>query len=192
MLLRNVPEGRHDRSLARSAWESATPKEPSRRDGMIRGRCAHLFYSTKPLGLAAPDHTVPSGTVLSRDAFPGTSCQATIVLSLRDERAEISQQPLAKFTAPDLDSATSGERCAQRADPAASKSGLVLATKAVHRKHFGIRHCRHLPRSFPAGDHLTDSNQHTLAYRSLIVASTRSGSSPHHRWDRSSHSTAPR
>src|SRR4029077_19741837 len=25
---------------------------------------------------AAPDHTVPYGTVLSRDAFPGTSCQA--------------------------------------------------------------------------------------------------------------------
>src|ERR1700722_19275958 len=25
-----------------------------------------------------PDHTVPYGTVLSRDAFPGTSCQATI------------------------------------------------------------------------------------------------------------------
>src|SRR3984893_8285380 len=30
------------------------------------------------LGLATPDHTVPYGTVLSRDAFPGTSCQATI------------------------------------------------------------------------------------------------------------------
>src|ERR1700722_575546 len=25
-----------------------------------------------------PDHTVPYGTVLWRDAFPGTSCQATI------------------------------------------------------------------------------------------------------------------
>jgi hypothetical protein len=25
-----------------------------------------------------PDHTVPYGTALSRDAFPGTSCQATI------------------------------------------------------------------------------------------------------------------
>ena len=30
-LLRNVPEGRCDRSLARSAWDSGTPKEPSRR-----------------------------------------------------------------------------------------------------------------------------------------------------------------
>jgi hypothetical protein len=28
--------------------------------------------------LAAPDHTVPSGTVLLRDAFPGTACQVTI------------------------------------------------------------------------------------------------------------------
>jgi hypothetical protein len=39
-----------------------------------------------PLGLAAPDHTVPYGTVLSLDALPGTSCQATIMLSLWDER----------------------------------------------------------------------------------------------------------
>src|SRR6202022_134906 len=31
------------------------------------------------------NHTVPYGTVLLRDAFPGTSCLATIVLSLRDE-----------------------------------------------------------------------------------------------------------
>src|SRR5580704_7048888 len=30
------------------------------------------------LGLATPDHTVPYVTVLSRDAFPGSSCQATI------------------------------------------------------------------------------------------------------------------
>ena len=38
----------------------------------------HTFRRETPLGLAAPDHTVPCGTVLSRDAFPGTSCQATI------------------------------------------------------------------------------------------------------------------
>src|SRR5580700_281139 len=37
-----------------------------------------LFRREIPLGLATPDHTVPYGTVLSRDAFPGTSCQATI------------------------------------------------------------------------------------------------------------------
>jgi hypothetical protein len=42
------------------------------------------FHEKYALGLAAPDHTVPYGTVLSRDTFPGTSCLATIVLSLRD------------------------------------------------------------------------------------------------------------
>jgi hypothetical protein len=45
----------------------------------------HTFRGETRLGLAAPDHTVPYGTVLSRDAFPGTSCQATINLSLRDK-----------------------------------------------------------------------------------------------------------
>src|SRR5579864_1167382 len=41
MLLRNVPEGRCDRSLARSAWDSATPKEPSRRVRCDSRRFAH-------------------------------------------------------------------------------------------------------------------------------------------------------
>jgi hypothetical protein len=36
-------------------------------------------------GIARLDQTVPFGTVLSVDAFPGTSCQATIMLSLWDE-----------------------------------------------------------------------------------------------------------
>ncbi len=38
------------------------------------------------MGSGAPDHTVSYGTVLSRDAFPGTSCLATIMLSLRDKK----------------------------------------------------------------------------------------------------------
>src|ERR1700719_2166447 len=42
-LLRNVPEGRCDRSLARSAWGSATPKEPSRRVRCDSRRDAHRF-----------------------------------------------------------------------------------------------------------------------------------------------------
>ena len=42
-LLRNVPEGRCDRSLARSAWDSATPREPSRRVRCDSCRCAHRF-----------------------------------------------------------------------------------------------------------------------------------------------------
>ena len=37
------------------------------------------------VGSAAPDHTVPYGTVPSGDIFPGTSCLATISLSLRDK-----------------------------------------------------------------------------------------------------------
>jgi hypothetical protein len=36
-----VPEGQHDRSQARSAWDSATPKEPSRRVRYDSCRCAH-------------------------------------------------------------------------------------------------------------------------------------------------------
>ena len=35
-LLRNVPEGRCDRSLARSAWDSATPKSRPVGYGVIR------------------------------------------------------------------------------------------------------------------------------------------------------------
>ena len=150
-----VPEGRCDRSLARSAWASATPKEPSRRVRCDSRRCVYrmrtfsCFFFWEPdltpkpefipppnrnrtrprprvlfpdvnvrisqlrLVISAlsakieiededefefdydrmaksnitnvlmryahlPDHPVPSGTVLSRDAFPGTSCQATI------------------------------------------------------------------------------------------------------------------
>jgi CsoR family transcriptional regulator, copper-sensing transcriptional repressor len=43
------------------------------------------FSREIPLELAAPDHTVPYGTVHSRDTVPGTSCLATIMLSLRDK-----------------------------------------------------------------------------------------------------------
>src|ERR1700722_11158701 len=70
-----VPEGRCDRSLARSAWESATPKEPSRRVRSDSCRCADRFDDWSDaipkaktekiccmisclLGLAAPDHIV--------------------------------------------------------------------------------------------------------------------------------------
>jgi hypothetical protein len=37
----DVPEGRCDRSLARSAWESPTPKDPSCRARCDSGRCTH-------------------------------------------------------------------------------------------------------------------------------------------------------
>jgi hypothetical protein len=38
-----VPEGQHDRSQARCAWDSATPKEPSRRVRYDSRRPAYRF-----------------------------------------------------------------------------------------------------------------------------------------------------
>ena len=52
--------------------------------GGILDHVRHLV-SLLPVGSAAPDHTVPYGTVPSGDIFPGTSCLATISLSLRDK-----------------------------------------------------------------------------------------------------------
>jgi hypothetical protein len=51
------------------------------------------LYIAKELsvGLAAPDQTLPYGTAIWRDAFPGTSCLATIILSLRDKRHSTAQ-----------------------------------------------------------------------------------------------------
>jgi hypothetical protein len=48
---KNVPEGRCDRSLARSAWKSATPREPSRRvrcDSRSCGRSSECRVSSCP------------------------------------------------------------------------------------------------------------------------------------------------
>jgi hypothetical protein len=56
-------------------------KEPSPRvrcDSQVHAPIRAHFDRKIPLGLAVPDHTVPYGTDLSRDAFPGTSCLATI------------------------------------------------------------------------------------------------------------------
>jgi hypothetical protein len=49
--------------------------------GARRDMATYLFSvlsQSFSLSSFVPDHTVPYGTVLSRDAFPGTSCQATI------------------------------------------------------------------------------------------------------------------
>jgi hypothetical protein len=67
----SVPEGRCHRSLARSAWDSPTQKEPSRRARYDRGqnrKCAPCFvrnanHSNHPIGAhTGANHTVPSGT----------------------------------------------------------------------------------------------------------------------------------
>jgi hypothetical protein len=61
------------------------------------------------MGLAVPDHTVPYGTVLSRTLSRGTSCQATIDVSLRDRLADGSQRHLARsnFVTPFVGAKTS-------------------------------------------------------------------------------------
>ena len=76
-----VPEGQADRSQARSAWESATPKEPSRRVRCDSFRCTHESIENV-ISRARSYRTLRDGSF--EDAFPGTSCQATIGLSLRD------------------------------------------------------------------------------------------------------------
>jgi hypothetical protein len=52
--------------------------------GVRKFQIRRLKAFTLDVGLAAPDHTVPYGTVLLGDAFPSTSCLATIMLSLWD------------------------------------------------------------------------------------------------------------
>jgi hypothetical protein len=86
----SVPEGQHDRSQARSAWNSANPRSRPVGYGMIRVGVRTdsrwlPFPRDIPRELVAPDHTVPHGTVHLRDTFPGTSCLATISLSLWDK-----------------------------------------------------------------------------------------------------------
>jgi hypothetical protein len=50
-----VPEGRSDRSLARSAWNSHTPKEPSRRARSDRARTRLLPADSDGSGLRAAE-----------------------------------------------------------------------------------------------------------------------------------------
>jgi hypothetical protein len=90
----SVPEGRSDRSQARSAWNSLTPKEPSRRARYDQAlTLSQRYFASKgaPCFLRKANHsnhrigahtganqTVPHGTALLR----GTSCLAGP--SLRD------------------------------------------------------------------------------------------------------------
>jgi hypothetical protein len=95
-----VPEGWSDRSLARSAWDSATSKEPSRRVRSDSRRYAHRFddwsdwpclkntarpFDERHLGLGLrPIIPCPTGRFFWGGAVPGTSCQATIGPSFQD------------------------------------------------------------------------------------------------------------
>ncbi len=138
-----VPAGQYDRSLARSAWDIATPRSRPVGYGLILRRCAHFdsvieVWSDEVSDVITEEidviknsnnsiiigHFVPSygfGVVLG-DAFrrgdlrhqlqsiipyptgrffggrfPGTSCQATIVLSLRDEKYILRVEALVKL-----------------------------------------------------------------------------------------------
>src|ERR1700730_17386557 len=64
--------------LHRAAARTSSDTNLSRRVFSLPKETRHTFRRKIPLGLAAPDHTVPYGTILSRGVFPGTSCQATI------------------------------------------------------------------------------------------------------------------
>ena len=56
-----------------------------------------IFDEEDLRGLAAPNHTVPYGTGSFGGRFPGASCQATIVLSLRDEKYILCAEALSKL-----------------------------------------------------------------------------------------------
>ncbi len=80
----SVPEGRCDRSLARSAWNGPTPEEPSRRARYDRAqtqsqryfasKCAPCFLSqashSDQVRKTGPNQTVPYGTAPLRWRCP--------------------------------------------------------------------------------------------------------------------------
>ena len=85
----SVPEGRDDGSLARSAWEQAR-QDPSRRVQYDRvtllSRNQGAYSLNKPQFDSHPLTPCPTGRTHDL-AVPGTSCQATIISSLRDTTA---------------------------------------------------------------------------------------------------------
>jgi hypothetical protein len=111
-----VPEGQHDRSQARSAWESVPQMYRPVGHGMIGRSQFQRYFSWKcaPCLIGAhtcTNHTVPYGTALWVGAVPGTSCLAAITLSLRDKShspiegpriklALMGLKPWAKFSCP--------------------------------------------------------------------------------------------
>jgi hypothetical protein len=141
-----VPAGRCDRSQARSAWNERQPKEPSRKVRYDSCRDAHRFdmapistRNTSGIGCARSYRTY--GTVLSRDPFPGTSCLATIVLSLRD--ADLQEVfALSNVQTP----------CCLRGKSSAADHGKHILLLKVSKWLLAMR-----TQSSPTGDRLLDS-----------------------------------
>jgi hypothetical protein len=73
MLLQNVPEGRCDRSLARSAWNSATPKEPSRRVWCRELSVARESLLTRRMPRACCEMSQRDDAIVAWHEVPGTT-----------------------------------------------------------------------------------------------------------------------
>ena len=80
--------------------------------------------------LATPDHTVPYGTVLSRGAVPGTSCQATIGV------VPTGRAPSGLYDSPDLTVSKCPNCRALRAVKPALNTYDALLTAAVKPRRF--------------------------------------------------------
>ena len=92
-----VPEGLNDSSLARSAWRAGR-EDPSRRvrcDAKLWPRVLLVYRPTENSTRAWYETLIipyPPGRILSA-SFPGTSCQATIIQSLRDRERSLLRHP---------------------------------------------------------------------------------------------------
>ena len=75
-----VPEGLNEGSLARSAWNCAK-MIPSRRVRYDRSAVKSFSRQTTGIAQLTP---FPTGRIVLADC-PGTSCQATFILSLWDK-----------------------------------------------------------------------------------------------------------
>ena len=75
--LRNVPEGRCERSLARSAWDS--PPQKSRPVGYDVVR--EGVHTDSMIGVTRFRIRKPKTFMFSREAFPGTSCHCSLDIS---------------------------------------------------------------------------------------------------------------
>src|ERR1700680_3964164 len=123
MLLRSVPEGRSDRSLARSALDCPAPKEPSRRERSDACRYAYRFESTRNIvgiSCARSYRTLRDGSFEGR--FPRHFVPGYYQLSLRDKAIRPSKR-IALSWAPQL------HEKARRGDAGLSTPHLLTSAK---------------------------------------------------------------
>src|ERR1700743_258107 len=84
----SVPEGHADGSLARSAWERRTqgtvPLGYGVRFFPVNSEFARTLSDKRRCAATGSHRTLRDGSIVP--LFPGTSCQATIKLSLRDRK----------------------------------------------------------------------------------------------------------